>query len=137
MRPGDEWKIAFKTKEGLYEWLVISNAPNTFMRLMNQILKPFIYKFFVVYFDDILIYSRTKAEHMAHLKEVLTVLQENKLYLNLKKCNFMPDSLLFLGFIVSVDGIRVDEEKVKAIREWTTPKTVSEVRSFHGLATLY
>lgn len=74
---------------------------------------------------------------MTHLREVLTVLQENKLYLNLKKCNFMTDSLLFLGFIMSVDGIRVDEEKVKAIREQPTPKTVSEVRSFHCLATFY
>ena len=141
VRPGDEWKTAFKIKEGLYEWWVmpfgLSNAPSTFMRLMNQVLKPFIYKFDVVYFDDILIYSRTEAEHMEHLREVLTVLQENKLYLNLKKCHFMTDSLLFLGFIVSVDGIRVDEEKVKAIREWPTPKTVSEVRSFHGLATFY
>ena len=141
VRPGDEWKTAFKTKEGLYEWLVmpfgLSNAPSTFMRLMNQVLKPFICKFVVVYFDDILIYSRTEAEHMEHLREVLTVLQENKLYLNLKKCHFMTYSLLFLGFIVSVDGIRVNEENVKAIREWPTPKTVSEVRSFHGLATFY
>ena len=114
-----------------------TNASSTFMRLMNQVLKPFICKFVIVYFDDNLIYSRTEAEHIKYLREVLTVLQENKLYLNLKKCHFMTDSLLFLGFIVSVDGIRVNEEKVKAIREWPTPKTVSEVRSFHGLATFY
>ena len=115
----------------------LSNAPSTFMRVMNQVLKPFIGRFVVVYFDDILIYSRSEVEHLSHLREVLLVLLHNKLYVNLKKCSFMTNSLLFLGFVVSGDGIRVDEEKIKAIREWPTPKTVSEVRSFHGLATFY
>jgi len=91
----------------------------------------------VVYFDDILIYSQTKSDHVAYLREVLKILQQNKLYVNLKKCSFMTSSLLFLGFKVSADGIKVDEEKIRAIREWPTPQTVSEVRSFHGLATFY
>jgi hypothetical protein len=141
IRPGDEWKTAFKTKEGLYEWMVmpfgLSNAPSTFMRLMNQVLKPFIGNFIVVYFDDILIYSRNPVNHMDHVRKVLEVLRENKLFINLKKCSFMMDQLLFLRFVVNADGIRVDEEKVRVIREWTTPKTVGEVRSFHGLATFY
>ncbi|XP_031286963.1 uncharacterized protein LOC116145647 [Pistacia vera] len=119
IKPEDEWKTAFKTKEGLYEWLVMpfgfSNAPNTFMRVMNQVLKPFIGKFVVVYFDDILIYSQADEEPIQHLCEVLTVLQKNKL----------------------ADGIQVDEEKIRAIREWPTPKTVKDIRSFHGLATFY
>ena len=125
----------------MYEWIVmpfrLSNAPSTFMRLMNQVLKPFIGKFVVVYFDDILIYSKIEANHYNHVREVLAVLQANELYINLKKCSFLTDKLLFLGYVVSADGIHVDEDKVRAVREWTTPKTVSDVRCFHGLATFY
>ncbi|KAJ4719092.1 RNA-directed DNA polymerase [Melia azedarach] len=141
IKPSDEWKTAFKTKEGLYEWMVmpfgLSNAPSTFMRLMNQVLKPFAFKFIVVYFDDILIYSSDEESHLVHLREVFKALRENKLFVNLKKCNFMQRNLVFLGFVVGADGITVDESKVKAIRDWPTPKNVSEVRSFHGLATFY
>lgn len=141
IRPRDEWNTAFNTKEGLYEWLVmpfgLSNAPSTFMRLMNQILKPFIGKFVVVYFDDILIYSKIEDDHLEHLRQVLAVLQANQLYVNLKKCCFVTNKLLFLGFIVSADGIHVDEEKIKVIQNWPTVQTISDVRSFHGLATFY
>jgi hypothetical protein len=104
---------------------------------MNQVLKPFTGRFVVVYFDDILIYSQNKSDHFEHLREVLTILQQNKLYVNLTKCEFMTSSLLFLGFVVSAEGIKVDEGKIRAIREWPTPQNVSEVRSFHGLATFY
>ena len=107
------------------------------MWLMNQVLRPFIGKFVVVYFDDILIYGKNVEEHLSHFKEVLLALQANKLYINLKKCSFMTSHLLFLGFIVGKNGIQVDETKVKAIREWPALKTVHEVQSFHGLATFY
>ena len=91
----------------------------------------------MVYFDNILIYSKSNEEHLSHLREVLAVLEKSKLYVNLKKCSFMTKKLLFRGFVVSGNGIQVDEEKIKTIREWPTPKTVTEVRSFHGLTTFY
>ena len=93
-------------------------------------------EFVVVYFDNILIYSKIEATYYNHVQEVMTVLQANELYINLKKCSFLTDKL-FLGYVVSMDDIHVVEDKVRAIRERPTLKTVSDVRSFHGLATFY
>ena len=141
IRTSDEWKTVFKIEEGLYEWMVmpfsLSNAPSTFMQLMNQVLKPIIGKFIVVNFDDILIYRKTEVAHYNYVHKVLKVLLANKLYVNLKKSSFFTDRLLFLGYVVSAERIHVDEEKVCAIQEWPTPKIVSDVQSFHGLATFY
>ncbi|XP_031378285.1 uncharacterized protein LOC116193683 [Punica granatum] len=102
-----------------------------------NVSKSFISHFVVVYFDDILIYSKNLKEHVEHLRRVFEVFRREKLFVNLKKCRFCQDDVVFLGYVVSQHGIEVNEEKIKAIREWPTPTTISEMRNFHGLASFY
>ncbi|KAI3448707.1 hypothetical protein Pfo_005372 [Paulownia fortunei] len=134
-------KTAFRTRYGHYEFLVmpfgLTNAPAAFMDLMNRVFKQYLDKFVIVFIDDILIYSRDKEEHKEHLKIVLQVLKEKQLYAKFKKCEFWLEQVVFLGHVVSKDGISVDPSKVEAVIKWPTPTNVSEVRSFLGLAGYY
>jgi len=100
-------------------------------------MRPVIGKFVVVYFDDILLHSRDEQEQASHLHQVLSILAREKLYGNLEKCHFFTSQIILLGYVISAQGIHVDEDKVKAIREWPAPTSLYQVRSFHDLASFY
>ena len=135
------WKTAFKDKEGLFEWLVmpfrLMNAPATFMRMMDDILQPFTNSFVVVYLDDILIFNQTWEEHLHHIQKVLQTLWQHKLCANLEKCTFGMTQVQYLGYIIDEGGMHVDPTKIQVIRDWPTPTTLTELRSFLGLANFY
>ncbi|WVZ52612.1 hypothetical protein U9M48_003656 [Paspalum notatum var. saurae] len=141
IRPFDIPKTAFITRFGLYEYTVMSfgltNAPASFMNLMNKVFMEYLDKFVVVFIDDILIYSKTEEEHEEHLRLVLQKLREHKLYAKLSKCEFWLDQVPFLGHIVSKGGIMVDPSKISSVIDWKVPEDVKEVRGFLGLAGYY
>ncbi|KAL0546240.1 hypothetical protein IC582_016146 [Cucumis melo] len=134
-------KTAFRSRYGHYEFIVMSfgltNAPTVFMDLMNRVFREFLDTFVIVFIDDILIYSKTEAEHEEHLRMVLQTLRDNKLYAKFSKCEFWLKQVSFLGHVVSKAGVSVDPAKIEAVTGWTRPSTVSEVRSFLGLAGYY
>lgn len=134
-------KTACRTRYGSFEWLVMgfgmTNAPATFSTLMSITFQPYLDVFVLVYLDDILVYSLTWQKHLQDAEKVLIRLQDNSLYLKKSKCEFGVTVVYFLGFKVSDGKLIPDENKVRAIREWPTPKTVHDVRSFHGLAQFY
>ena len=134
-------KTAFRTRYGHFEFLVLpfglTNAPATFMHMMQSIFRKCLDEFVIIFLDDILIYSKTKEEHEKHVEEVLKLLRENKLYAKESKCEFFKNKMSFLGHIVGENGISMEEQKIKAVKEWPIPKDVSDVRSFLGLAGYY
>jgi hypothetical protein len=107
------------------------------MRLMNEILKDFIGKFVVLYLDDILIFTRTKEDHLRHLMLLMRRIQQEKLLINMNNSSFMKTKLIYLGFVISSNEMKMDREKVKTIKEWSSPRSMFEVRIFHGLVSFY
>jgi hypothetical protein len=141
IRPEDIPKTAFSTRYGLYEYLVMSfgltNPPAHFMYLMNSVFMPERDKFVVVFIDDILIYSKSEEEHAQHLQVILQRLRDHQLYAKFSKCAFWLREVPFLGHVISAEGIAVDPSKVQEVLEWKSPKSVTQIRSFLGLAGYY
>jgi len=141
IREGDEWKTAFVTPTGHYEYLVMPyglvNAPSVFQDFMHEVLREFLHRSVLVYIDDILIYSRSLAEHRQHVAEVLQRLRDYHLFLKAEKCTFHQPSVQFLGYNIDHSGVRMDERKVTAVKEWPLPSSIKELQRFLGFAKFY
>ncbi|KAG7548022.1 Reverse transcriptase domain [Arabidopsis suecica] len=141
IEPSDVRKTAFRTRYGHYEFVVmpfgLTNAPAAFMKMMNGIFREFLDEFVIIFIDDILVYSKDRETHQNHIRTVLERLREQKLFAKLSKCSFWQRSIGFLGHIISDQGVSVDPEKIRSIKEWPRPKNATEIRSFLGLAGYY
>jgi hypothetical protein len=141
MHPEDVAKTAFRTHHGHYEFLVmpfgLSNAPATFQALMNDVLKPYLRRFVLVFFDDILIYSTSWAEHLQHVAVVFNELRAHRLHLKRSKCSFGTSSVAYLGHVISAEGVAMDADKVAAVLAWPIPHSLRALRGFLGLAGYY
>ncbi|GJW85608.1 putative reverse transcriptase domain-containing protein [Tanacetum coccineum] len=141
VREEDILKTAFRTRYGHYEFQVmpfgLTNAPAVFMDLMNRVCKPYLDKFVIVFIDDILIYSKNQKEHEEHLKQILELLKKEELYAKFSKCEFWIPKVQFLGHVIDSKGIHVDPAKIESIKDWTSPKSPTEIRQFLGLAGYY
>ncbi|GJT15695.1 putative reverse transcriptase domain-containing protein [Tanacetum coccineum] len=134
-------KTAFRIRYGHYEFQVmpfeVTNAPEVFMDVMNRVCKPYLDKFVIIFFDDILIYSKSEEEHAECLKLILELLKKEELYAKFLKCEFWLSKVQFLGPVIDSEGIHVDPAKIESIKDSTRPKTLTEIRQFLGLAGYY
>jgi hypothetical protein len=137
IKPGDEWKTAFRTRYGHFETLVmqyrLTNAPATFQHLMHDIFRNMLDVSILCYLDDILIFSETEEEHEKHICQVLDTLRQHNLFAKAEKCAFFMDQVDFVGFVVT----QVDPKKVSAVIDWPEPQTVKELQAFLGFANFY
>jgi hypothetical protein len=141
VHPEDVAKTAFRTHHGHFEFLVmpfgLSNAPSTFQALMNFVLKPFLRRCVLVFFDDILVYSSSWTEHLQQLRAVLQVLREHQLHIKRSKCSFATTAVQYLGHVISEEGVAMDNSKVTAVQSWPQPRSAQGLRGFLGLAGYY
>lgn len=141
IRRGDEWKTAFRTRYGHFEYLVmpfgLCNAPATFQAYINQAMHGLLDVSVIVFLDDILIFSQTEEEHVDHVKAVLERLKLYRLYAKLSKCEFHRDKVKFLGFVVGRDGVEIDESRIDTIRNWPEPESYRDVQVFLGFAGFF
>ena len=141
IKSGDEWKTAFRTRYGHYEYCVmpfgLANAPATFQAYINRALSDVLDVFVVVYLDDILIYSNDEKQHRRHVKEVLARLRQYKLYAKRSKCLFHTKIVEFLGFIVTPEGVKMDTSRIESIMDWPAPRSIFDVQQFVGFANFY
>lgn len=141
VKEGDEWKTAFRTRYGHFEYNVmpfgLTNAPAVFQHMMNDIFREHLDDFVVIYLDDILIYSKNEEEHEKHVRLVLEKLRERGLYAKLEKCLFHQSEMEFLGFVATTEGLKMDPKKVETIMSWEVPKSVRDVQCFLGFANFY
>ena len=141
MRKEDVPKTEFRCHYGHFEFLVLpfglTNATTTFQSCMNHIFRKQLRKFLLIFFDDLLIYRKSWVEHLQHIEEVLSILESESLFSKASKCEFGLEEILYLGHKISAKGVSVDEEKIKAIREWPKPKTLTQHRGFFGLCSYY
>ncbi|KAL0152240.1 hypothetical protein M9458_051963 [Cirrhinus mrigala] len=141
IKEGDEWKTAFITTRGHYEYQVmpygLGNSPAVFQSFINEIFKDLLNKYVIAYIDDILVYSKSEAEHIDHVRTVLSRLLENQLYIKAEKCEFHVSQTSFLGYHISHHGVRMDATKVQAVTDWPQPSTIKELQRFLGFANFY
>src|SRR5207247_11237330 len=134
-------KTAFVTTEGLYEWTVmpfgLKNAPDTFQRSMNKMLAGYLWKFAIPYMDDIIVFSQSIEEHFEHLRLVFKKLRDNHMSLKKSKCHFLCQSVTYLGYIVSNEGIHTSPDKIEKVTKYPRPSNLKEVRGFLGLTNFY
>ncbi len=138
---GDEWKTAFSTASGHYEYLVIpfglSNSPSVFDAFINDVFRDMLNHWVIVYIDDILIYSDSYQDHIKHVRSVLQRLIVNQLFAKTEKCEFHQDTISFLVYVISSGGVAMNERKVQAILNWPRPLTIKELQRFLGFANFY